>query len=1416
MEQAFFPKTDRMRFYLVIGLVIAPLVACDRLEITQRGVAFQTHDHGSGLYPAEKAIDGDLESFNHTASTAPGAAWNLEFPEEEQITRIEIVPRNCCSGRLTGATLRLFNVGETQVFEETITDTGPLTVMGYDFPEGISAKRIRVGFEPPQNGIVHLAEFRVFAAGGEPPVIDSFTAANGNLTWSVSGADEVKIHGIGPVAAAGSMIVSPTESQAYVLSATNNCTTVHASAAIEIGGNLLRPKITEVKAFPEDWVEIWNPSDREVNLTGWTLTDDFLHQSKWVFPPRQVIAPGEMLVIEDPFGLAREADSYVALLDQAGEPVSILIYPRQYEGGSYGENLDGEWQYFLEASPGAFNFGPTTEGFLEGVNSSHIRGFYTEPFALTLSSKSKGASVLYSLDGSVPTLPFDSSNPPFINTTTIVRSKEVRKGFVDSPIETHSYFYLADVAQQPEFPAGFPVDWQPPGATGGLAPIPRPSDYEMDPLVQGDMIAALQQVPTLSITLPVDEMWGIENGLHPNGTNRGRDWEKEVSLEIIDPVQGTNAHYNCGLRIHGGRGRIREMLRKSFRLYFRSEYGASKFDEALFPRMPEGGVDHLVLRAGTGRTWASPWRDRTGSGNSLTRVTYLRDQFYRDSQAAMGNPSLSGCFAHLYLNGLYWGLYNPVERPGENYGANHFGGDEEDYDVLKWANGLATQVTHGEIDGWEELRGLTGGTPADDWEQIQQRLDVPNLIDYMMVNFYVGNQDWVRNNVYAFRRREGGEDNRFRFLCWDGEETFLNLSRNSTTDGRDKTTTPLELHDDLRVGSLEYRMMFADRIHRHLVDEEGVLTSGVAQTRHQQMVASVDQAIIAESARWGDLFIDDAANPGLRYTREDHWLPEVANIENNYLAKRPATALNHMAADGLYPATAAPVATLTNSSLQLTAPEGTIYFMRDGSDPRLSGGAVHPEALVFSAESVGDVLVKNDANWRYFDADQDLSGTNWQGLDFDDSGWASGPAPLGYGTVSGFNISTEISFGDHQFDKPITAYFRHRFQLDEPAKIETLSLNYIRDDGAVFYLNGQEIERSNLPVGAITADTLALENGDETALFSKTVSPSLLVPGENVLAVEIHQRSAGSSDMGFEVSLVSVREGLPVEGDLRVRTRALNAGQWSALEDETWRVQIPSQTMVLTEIMYHPGPLTAEEMKAGILDDDDFEFLELKNVSAGDLLLDGFRFSKGINLPLSGTLSAGETALVVKNRVAFEFRYGTSHRILAEWGEDQRLKNGGELIRLRDHKNEVVFEVEYGDNHPWTNLPDGRGSSLVLRSPDIFPNLNDPENWRASASAGGSPGTIDTTTFTGTTEAELLEYAILAIEEVNASGELTAEINILADDVTIVLEVSNDLVDWEVSEATFWIERIPGAREMSFVPIQDEHKKYYRFRVTRN
>jgi hypothetical protein len=191
-------------------------------------------------------------------------------------------------------------------------------------------------------------------------------------------------------------------------------------------------------------------------------------------------------------------------------------------------------------------------------------------------------------------------------------------------------------------------------------------------------------------------------------------------------------------------------------------------------------------------------------------------------------------------------------------------------------------------------------------------------------------------------------------------------------------------------------------------------------------------------------------------------------------------------------------------------------------------------ATTFDSQAVtsGPVQVRVDAPlvaagavWKYLD-DGSNQGTAWRGFNFDDGEWASGPAELGYGN----NPVTVVGFGPNETNKHITTYFRRTFTVDAPGLYTNLTLGLLRDDGAVVYLNGLEVVRSNMPGGTITYLTRALSavgGADESTFFPTTLNAALLRAGTNLLAVEIHQSAPDSSDLGFNLYLSASGRQLP-------------------------------------------------------------------------------------------------------------------------------------------------------------------------------------------------------------------------------------------------------------------------------------------------
>jgi hypothetical protein len=166
------------------------------------------------------------------------------------------------------------------------------------------------------------------------------------------------------------------------------------------------------------------------------------------------------------------------------------------------------------------------------------------------------------------------------------------------------------------------------------------------------------------------------------------------------------------------------------------------------------------------------------------------------------------------------------------------------------------------------------------------------------------------------------------------------------------------------------------------------------------------------------------------------------------------------------------------------------------------------------------ILIPRGAVWKYLDNGSD-QGTAWHASGFADGSWSSGPAQLGYGDG---DEQTVVSFGTNPSDRYVTTYFRRAFNVVDRSEFSALTLKTLRDDGAVVYVNGTEVWRDNMPSGAVGYRTFAasdVKGAHERSFKSASISPALLLNGTNVIAVELHQVDASSSDLGFDLELIA-------------------------------------------------------------------------------------------------------------------------------------------------------------------------------------------------------------------------------------------------------------------------------------------------------
>jgi hypothetical protein len=580
--------------------------------------------------------------------------------------------------------------------------------------------------------------------------------------------------------------------------------------------------------------------------------------------------------------------------------------------------------YFRTPTPGTFN----SQGFyafVENLKFTPGRGWFdTTNFSVTITSATPGVTIRYTTNGSAPSTTSGIIYTPVgipVAGTKLVRAIGYRDGFEPAEVETHSYIFLNQVQAQTTN-----ANW-----VGGSS-----GNYSLDtnvtlgatygPTFKSDLVS----IPTLSIVSSYDDMFG-PNGVWSNPQAEGVAWERPCSLEYMRPDGEDGFHINCGIRIQGGVSRS-AIPKHGLRVLFKNIYGEGKLDHELYPDSPVQEFDTLTLHGGFNDHWL--W-----GGNA---AVMHRDQWCRDAQNAMGGYGPHGTFVHLYINGLYWGVYNIGEKGDASYAAHYLGGEKEEYDAFN-----SDELIDGDANAWNTMFAIAGAGITNDiaYTNLGQYLNIPNFIDYMLMNFYSANTDWPGHNWNAARRRVPGAG--FHFFSWDAEWTFgigndVNTDRTGVGAGEG---SPGRLYAALRAHP-EFRREFGDHAQKHLFNG-GALTPGTTQARWQTRADEINRAIVCELARWV---------PGVTLPV---WQSAEASVFG-WFPQRTSILINQLRNAGLYPQLNAPgfsqfgglvppgyALAITNSN-----PSGSIYYTLDGTDPRLWGGGLSPTAQLYSSPLV--------------------------------------------------------------------------------------------------------------------------------------------------------------------------------------------------------------------------------------------------------------------------------------------------------------------------------------------------------------------------------------------------------------------------------------------------------------------------------
>ena len=632
------------------------------------------------------------------------------------------------------------------------------------------------------------------------------------------------------------------------------------------------------------------------------------------------------------------------LLNVAANDTDALVLAElaEYEVTGY------DYHFLSTPTPGAVN-GTQYYAFVEQPVTSVSHGFFDAAFPVTITTTTPGAEIRYTTNGSAPTSTTGTvyTGPITISNTTVLRAAAFKTAYTASPVTTQTYIFLDQVCVQPALPVGFPSQWGPVAAFYQMntsASITNTPSYSST-----IMKNALKSIPTLSIVTSMDNLFSNATGVYANSGTEGVAWERPASLEFIDPTGGGHEFWiDCGLRIQGGASRGAGNLKHGFRVLFKEQYGASKLKFPLYAGSPVDEFDTLTLHA--------RFNDLFFNNGG---AQYIRDMWCSDTQIAMGRIGAHKTFVHLYVNGAYWGLYDPGEKGDAAFAASYLGGDKSEYDAVN-----SSEFIDGDSTAWNAMFAIANGGMSSDtaYANIKQYLDVPSFADYMLTHLYAGTGDWPWHNWNAARRRLTGAG--YEFFCWDAEFSFYDPNGNVTSVS--DNYTPGGLWQALRQNA-EFRQLVGDLAQKHCFNG-GALTPTAAQGRWMARATEIDQAIIAESARWGNC------------TRQGNWIPTQTSLLTSYFPNRTNVLISQLRSISCYPSNNAPTFSQFGGSVPsgysfvMTNPNttGTIIYTTDGTDPRLPGGAIAPGALTYS----GPLIINSSKLFRARVKD----GTTWSAI----------------------------------------------------------------------------------------------------------------------------------------------------------------------------------------------------------------------------------------------------------------------------------------------------------------------------------------------------------------------------------------------------------------------------------------------------
>ena len=1040
------------------------------------------------------------------------------------------------------------------------------------------------------------------------------------------------------------------------------------------------------------WIELYNPTDSAISLTGMHLTDGE-NDMRFVSAHGSVPANGfktfwfDHYYSEGNYGSnARRQVPYK--LDYEGGTISLLAsdmsvissvdYPPATPRCSWARTQDGgdTWGTTGTPTPGATN---ATSKFCNFRQSAPVVDTDSRVFSESFTVKvtiPRSTTLRYTTDGSAPTATNGeiSTDGVFeISSTTILRLCLFRNGYLPGPVVTRSYIY-------------------------------QNHDYYLP-------ILSVCSEPKNFFDNKVGVFIRGTNGISGNGQssacNWNMDWERPVNFEYLVPEKDEygNTKYSmvlnqeadleiCGgwTRAYGGAtvdGKYWE-ARSSFRLKTDKRYeGVNMIDYPVFPMKPHNKYRCWQVRNGGNDTYAR-------SKDPSVQMIVLKSGFYVDCQDYQP--------AHVFLNGDYYGMLNIRESNNKHFAYSNYGIDFDDMDQFDLSNAQYNQKM-GDNKAWMQLQTLAkrlAQTKSEEtYDEISDLLEIDEFINYMALECYMGPSDWItnNNNVKGFRSRSDGK---FHFVLFDADSAF---------GSSDMLTQVLNSSVSTNVDDLFRNLMKYDPFRRQFMDAYCLVDGSVFEpSRCEEIVRGIYMNTY----------------PALAFEGSSPSMSIAYSVRSAYNGSRINTLRNYYGTNySLYATLSAniPEARLSVNGQEIPTGKFAGYlFSYKGLPIELTAKA--PAGYTFSgwmsedATATTTTLIPLGAEWMYYDKGS-MDNYDWKSLSFDETqyGWRTGLAPFGYANAGYYmqdNAATKLDYGSNSSRKRPTYYFRNTFDLNLPLSEEDiLVFNYQIDDGMMLYINGHEVGGYYITSGSSYSSytTDGHYESQDPYNGSFVIPHEYLVAGKNQIAVEAKNCSASSTDMWFDgsLTLTSKNGGMVAEGETvdlheafennsQVRLRAL----FTPITEEQQRWEAGAVPIRINEVSAGNDIYINDYGKKA-------DWVELYNTTDQDISLEGLYLSDNRNNPQKFQIT--NEKLNIKNEELIVPAHGT--RIIWCDGKDAKsqlhapfkLENAdGACVSIQAADGSWTDCLEYKEQGKWQTYgryPDGGNIATLMNQPTI-------------------------------------------------------------------------------------------------------------------